>query len=185
MPSVDSGLASGSPDPVRQAQAYQDMLVSLVGTDDPAAVQAETPAVLRRLVAEAGADLRTRPQPGEWSVLECLAHLVDGELVSAGRVRWILAHDEPELPGYDQDLWIDRLHGSADDPEALLTLFETLRRANLDLWARTPPERRARVGIHRERGRESYELVFNLLAGHDRFHVAQARRALATVRAAR
>jgi hypothetical protein len=161
------------------------MLVGLVGTDDPAAVQAETPTVLRSLVAEAGADLRTRPQPGEWSVLECLAHLVDGELVSAGRVRWILAHDEPELPAYDQDLWIDRLHGPTDDPEALLTLFETVRWANLDLWARTPSERRTRVGIHRERGRESYELVFNLIAGHDRFHVAQAMRALATVRGVR
>jgi hypothetical protein len=180
-----SGSDPGSPDPVRQARAYQDMLVGLVGADDPAAVQAATPAVLRRLVAEAGADLRTRPAPGEWSVLQCIGHLVDGEVVSSGRVRWILAQDEPELVGYDQDLWVDRLHGPADDPAALLALFEPLRRANLDLWARTPPERRARMGVHRERGRESYELVFTLTAGHDRFHVAQAHRALAAVRAAR
>ena len=54
---------------------------------------------------------------------------------------------------------------------------------NLDLWARLPTEDRARIGLHRERGPESYELTFQLLAGHDRFHLAQAERALAEVRA--
>jgi hypothetical protein len=34
------------------------------------------------------------------------------------------------------------------------------------------------VGLHAERGPESYELTFRLLAGHDRFHLGQARRAL-------
>jgi hypothetical protein len=35
--------------------------------------------------------------------------------------------------------------------------------------------------VHAERGPESYELTFRLIAGHDRFHLAQARRALAAV----
>jgi hypothetical protein len=38
--------------------------------------------------------------------------------------------------------------------------------------------------MHRERGPESYELTFVLIAGHDRFHLAQAGRALALVRTA-
>ena len=46
------------------------------------------------------------------------------------------------------------------------------------LWARTPEAERGRVGLHAERGPESYDLTFRLLAGHDRFHLAQARRAL-------
>jgi hypothetical protein len=36
--------------------------------------------------------------------------------------------------------------------------------------------------MHRERGAESYGLTFKLMAGHDRFHIAQARRALNRVR---
>jgi hypothetical protein len=40
---------------------------------------------------------------------------------------------------------------------------------------------RERFGVHRERGPESYALTFTLIAGHDRFHLAQARRALAAV----
>jgi hypothetical protein len=42
-------------------------------------------------------------------------------------------------------------------------------------------EPRARIGIHPERGPESFALTFMLLAGHDRFHLAQAERALAAV----
>ena len=48
-------------------------------------------------------------------------------------------------------------------------------------WARTPEADRERFGIHRERGPESYRLTFVLIAGHDRFHLAQAERALAAV----
>jgi DinB family protein len=172
----------GSPDPVSDPKAYQDLLIGLVGDDDPAEVQAVAAGEIRSLVASAGADLRTRPEEGEWSVLECLAHMTDAEMVVSGRYRWILAHDEPELIGYDQDLWVDRLHQPTEDADELLALFEALRQANLALWARRPAAERDRVGLHRERGRESYGLTFTLLAGHDRFHLAQARRALARAR---
>jgi hypothetical protein len=171
-------------DPVAQPNAYQELLLGFLGDADPAAVQAQTADVMRGLSADAGADLRTRPEPREWSVLECLAHIVDAELVISGRYRWILAHDQPEIVPYDQDLWVDRLHvPHADEtPDELLAQFEPMRRANLNLWRRTPESERARYGVHRERGPESYELTFQLTAGHDLFHIDQARKALALVR---
>ena len=168
-------------DPVAQPDSYQRMLLGLLGAADPALVQAATPAQLRDLIGEAGEQLRARPEPKEWSVYECVAHIADAELVVGGRYRWILAHDRPELLSYDQDLWVDRLHGGDEDPADLLATFEALRKANLDLWRRTPMTERARYGLHRERGPESYELTFKLLAGHDLFHLDQARKALATV----
>jgi hypothetical protein len=171
-----------SPDPVTQAAAYQKSLLDALGNDDPAEAMAETPAILSSLLVDAGDDMRTRPAAGEWSVLQLVGHIADAELVVAGRLRWILAHDRPELLPYDQDLWVDTLHRD-DDPDMLLADFESLREANLDLWQRTPIGERSRVGIHRERGPESFELTFRLLAGHDRVHVAQARRALEAVRA--
>ena len=48
-------------------------------------------------------------------------------------------------------------------------------------WARTPAADRERLGRHRERGPESYDLIVRMSAGHDRFHLAQAERALAAV----
>jgi hypothetical protein len=173
-----------SPDPVSDSAAYQRLLLDFLGDDDPAEVQAVTAAAYRSLVADAGPLLRIRPAPREWSVLELLGHGADAELVVSGRYRWILAHDTPPIPGYDQDLWVDRLRHNDDDPERLLAVFEALRDANLDLWRRTPVADRSRFGLHSERGPESYELTFRLAAGHDRFHVQQARRTLEAVRAA-
>jgi hypothetical protein len=171
-----------SPDPVAEAAAYQRHLLDALGEDDPAAAQAEAPPAVRKLIADAGDDLRTIPSPGEWSVLECIAHVVDAELVVSGRYRWILAQDRPELLGYDQDQWVSGLHHREDDPAVLVGLFEGLRAANLDLWQRTPTAGRAKIGLHRERGPESYDLTFRLAAGHDRVHLAQARATLAAVR---
>jgi hypothetical protein len=171
-----------APDPVAQPREYQQHLLGLLGDDDPAAVQRDTAATIRSLIRAVGDRLRTSRADGEWSVLECAGHIADAEIAYSGRYRWILSHDEPELIGYDQDLWVARLRHNQDDPEELLELFEALRRANLALWERTPPAERARVGMHRERGPESYDLSFRLIAGHDRFHVDQARRTMEAVR---
>jgi hypothetical protein len=171
-------------DPVAQPSSYQAMLLALVGDDDPAAIQAATPTELRALIDDAGAELRTRPAPNEWSVLELVGHIVDAELVVGTRYRFILAHEEPPIQPYDQDLWADRLHHNDAEPEELIAPFEALRAANLALWRRTTPDEHARIGMHQERGPESYDLTFRMLAGHDRFHIDQARNTLDQVRAA-
>ena len=169
-------------DPVSSPDAYRQSLLAALGDDDPAEAQAAAVGHLRALVAEAAGLIDRRPEPDEWSVLECIGHTADAELVVSARYRWILAEDKPPLVGYDQALWVSGLAHGADDPELLLELFETLRRSNLDLWARRPVEDRARVGLHLERGPESYEMTFRLAAGHDRVHLGQARRALEQVR---
>jgi hypothetical protein len=171
-----------SPDPIANPSGYQQHLLSLLGNDDPASVQRETPAALRALVERAGPDLRRRPAPKEWSVLELLGHIADAEVVMSGRYRWALAHDRPPLLGYDQDLWVERLRHNEDDPEELLQLITTLRIANLRLWSKTAAADRARVGMHAERGPESVDLMFRIYAGHDRFHLNQMRETLRQLR---
>jgi len=168
-----------SPDPITEPQAYQQHLLGLLGPDDPAVVQERTPSAWWSLLTEAGPDTSTRPADAEWSALECFAHAVDAEIVMSSRYRWILAHDEPPLIGYDQDLWVDRLHRPVEPVEELFAMFEPLRASNIALWRRTPDALRERVGMHGERGPESYDLEFRMIGGHDRFHMAQAERAVA------
>ncbi len=147
-------------DELDPGRAYQAQLLALVGDDDPAEIQLRTPV----------------------SLVELLGHLVDAELVSFTRLRWILAQDQPPLPGYEQDDWV-RVSGYAEaDPAQLIDLFEAVQRANLDLWRRTPAADRARFGLHAERGPESYELTFKLLAGHDLLHLEQARQTIDAVK---
>jgi hypothetical protein len=157
---------------------YQRFILSWLGDDDPAEVQRATPPALRELFREAGDRLRARPTPTEWSILEVAGHMLDAEVVSSARYRWIVAQDEPRLVAYDQESWMQQLRHNEDDPDEVLSVFEALRSANLALWSRSSEAERGRVGLHEERGPESYELVFRLIAGHDRNHLAQARQAL-------
>jgi hypothetical protein len=176
MPTSADALAAG--------RAYQKQLLALLGEDDPADVQEQTETALRSVLKDAASDLRKRPAPAEWSVLELLGHLVDAETVMSGRFRWTISQDEPPLLGYDQDLWVARLRHNDDRPDELLAVFAALRAANLRLWRRSSADDRQRVAMHAERGPESYELMFRMLAGHDRFHLNQMRDTLRQVRAA-
>jgi hypothetical protein len=144
-----------------------------------------TEALLRSVLNDAASDLRERPAPAEWSVLELLGHLVDAETVMSGRFRWTVSQDEPPLLGYDQDLWVARLRHNDGQPDDLLAVFSALRAANLQLWRRSSADDRQRVAIHAERGPESYEMMFRMLAGHDRFHLNQMRDTLRQLRAGR
>ena len=100
------------------------------------------------------------------------------ELSTGDRFGDLLQHkDELSKP----NTYFRKLHPT-EAAEELLAVFEPLRAANIELWRRTPEDRRDRVGMHAERGPESYDLTFRLTAGHDRFHLAQAGRALESVR---
>jgi hypothetical protein len=168
--------------PVTEPDAYRRSLLTALGDRDPADVLAAGPGAARELGRVAGPWLRIRPEPTEWSVQECLAHLTDSELVTAARLRWIASEEQPDIVGYDQDLWVTRMRQVDEDLDTMLAAFEGNRRWNLALWARLPVADRSRFGIHRERGPESIELIVRLAAGHDVVHLAQARRALEAAR---
>jgi DinB superfamily len=167
-------------DPVTRARAFQQWEISLIGDRKPAEVQEELPARLSKLMEQAGPDAVMRPEPDGWSPLEVLAHLVDTEIPYAARYRYILAHDDPPLVGFDPDLVMARLHPRIEDedPAALLELLATLRRANVALWRGTGEDDRARVAIHPERGPESLDTEFRQIAGHGVLHLDQIARAL-------
>jgi uncharacterized damage-inducible protein DinB len=159
------------------ASAYVAAVLDLVGDREPASILRETPAALRRAIdGLSPAQLRQPERAGKWSVRHVLQHLADSEVVWAWRMRLILAQDRPQLTGYDQDLWAERLHYDEADPSDALELFTVLRRANLRLVERATPADLKRVGVHVERGEESLEHLRRLYAGHDLLHVRQIER---------
>lgn len=167
-PADQAGAAAGS---------YTQALLDLLGDRDPFEVQEATAPALRRIVAELDDEALRRPEaPGKWSILEVLGHLADSELVYGYRLRLMVAHDEPDVPGYDQDRWAERLRYRDADPEQELDRFAGLRRFNLDFLRTLPEEDWQRRGRHGERGWESVRHVFKLLAAHDLVHLRQIER---------
>jgi len=109
---------------------------------------------------------------------EVVQHLADSELVFSFRLRMVLAHDRPQLMGYDQDLWASRLRYSESDWKEALALFAVVRRANVRLVERASRADLQRVSVHVERGEESVEHMIKLYAGHDLLHIRQLERIL-------
>ena len=171
-----SELAYKASDAQGQAQAYTNAILAALGDRDPLDVLREMPDALRNALAGLTPQQLTTPEaPGKWSMAQVVFHLLDSDTTGAFRFRIILAQDRPTLVGYDQDLWVERLHADSKVEEALEE-FTRLRRSNVRLLERTTPEDRERVGVHLERGEESLGHIIRLYAGHDRVHLRQLAR---------
>lgn len=169
--SVFTNSASASRE---QAKSYTAAVLGLVGDADPLSILERTRVSLDDAVAGLTRDQLSRPEaPGKWSIAAVLQHLADSEVVWAWRLRMVLAQDRPEITGYDQDAWADRLRYNETEVEHALEQFEVLRQSNLRLLRRCPQADLDRVGRHAERGDESVGYMVRLYAGHDLLHLRQ------------
>src|SRR5215211_5991154 len=91
-----------------------------------------TPVVARALVA--GVDdtqLRRRPAPGEWAIIEVVGHLADTEERALGRVRRMLTEDTPFLEPFDQEALAEERQYLDLNLNQELARLEQLRREHL------------------------------------------------------
>lgn len=162
-------MARGAPGPVENSR-----YAAALGEDDPIAVMAETPDLIRKLLRGLSEkQVHTRPAPGKWCIQEIVAHLADGEVILGSRYRLIAAHDRPALMGYDQDAFVERLGPLNAKAVDLADDFAMARAVNLGLLDRLPEDAWDRVGLHSERGEESIRDMVAMYAGHDRIHLGQ------------
>jgi hypothetical protein len=172
-----SELAYRASDAAAQADVYVAALLEILGSRDPMEVLAEMPAALRKAVSGLTPEQEAMPErAGKWSVRQVVQHLADSDLVGGFRFRMVLAHEAPELPGYDQDLWAERLAYQDTDLATSLQDFSILRELNLRLLRRATPEDLQRVMRHAERGDEPLGHMIKLYAGHDLVHLRQIAR---------
>jgi hypothetical protein len=113
----------------------------------------------------------TRVGPGEWTVAELVAHLLDADLVLADRMKRIIAEDNPALPAFDESVWIKRLHSAEQSVEEAVNLFVAHRHWMTRLLRRLAPEDFARSGTHSEAGRKTLADIVSSAAGHVDHHL--------------
>ena len=143
---------------------------------DPVPLMKTAPAKFARAIAGLNAtQMRKRPAPGKWSIIEILGHLHDTEIVYGYRYRLALSQPGSDILGYDQARWVIELRHRRRDARRLLEHIRILRDGNLDAVLRVPRPYWKRYGMHTERGRETVRKTLELIAGHDLNHIDQIR----------
>lgn len=150
---------------------------------EPAALQpSEIAALLVATAAEIQQELLAlpealaswRPADGEWCVKETLGHIIESERRGfAGRIREILAADNPRLRGWDQ-VQVARERRDHDRPlKAVLDEFLAQRTASAEFVAALTAADLERGGEHEHVGYLRVRDLLHEWVHHDRNHLRQ------------
>lgn len=138
-------------------------------------ILATTPEKIRREVTAMSArEIRARPAPDKWSVLEILAHLEDIEQIGfRERIEAILGKDHPTLASIDQAGRAIARGYNRQNPERTVASWARARRANLRWLRKLRPAQLKRRGFHEKVGEMSAEEFVCEWAFHDLGHLRQ------------
>ena len=125
--------------------------------------------------------LRYKPAPSEWSIVEIVGHLIDTEQLLRYRITRMITLDHPSIIPYDQDAAVIRNGYQRAAVQALLRTLEAGRAETLRAFAGYNAAHLTRTGWHLEYGLWVVTNVVSYLAKHDSMHNAQIR---ANIRAA-
>jgi hypothetical protein len=120
--------------------------------------------------------LSAHPLPGKWSAREIVQHLADSEMNSAIRLRKLLTEDDPQIQGYDQDSYAERLRYNERDLAPALDALRGARATTGQLLDQMTEDDWARTGTHSESGRYTAETWLTIYAAHAHNHASQIRR---------
>ncbi|MBZ5552889.1 MAG: DinB family protein [Acidobacteriia bacterium] len=119
--------------------------------------------------------LRRKPSPGEWSIMEFLAHLADTEQVFLTRYVRIANADKPALAAVDSQELAVKLRYNERDLTNTLKEFKRLRADTLTLLRALPQKSWQRTGIDAERGEITIEGLAKVHTDHDSTHADEIR----------
>lgn len=137
-------------------------------------LQSMSSAIAAEISALPDEVLAWHPAPGEWCAKECLGHMFEAERRGFnGRIRTILAHEEPNLAGWDQQA-IERERNDCDRSVAdLLAEFTALRGDSIGLVNALKPADLTRGGTHEVVGQMRIVDLIHEWVHHDRNHFRQ------------
>jgi uncharacterized damage-inducible protein DinB len=115
--------------------------------------------------------LLARPVAGKWSTLEVVCHLADFEPIMADRMKRVIAEDNPQLIGADENRFAAALAYHERNLEEELGLMEHTRSQMGRILRTLPVEALQRAGVHNERGPRTLEQLLTGAINHITHHV--------------
>ncbi|OLC48830.1 MAG: hypothetical protein AUH82_02235 [Chloroflexi bacterium 13_1_40CM_4_65_13] len=120
-----------------------------------------------------------RSVSGEWTPRQIAHHLADSEMMSAIRLRRLIAEESPVIHGYNEVEFAQRL--TTDRPIApSLEAMRYARESTAQILDRLSEADWNRTGTHSESGPYSVEKWLTIYAAHGHDHAAQIKRSRGT-----
>jgi hypothetical protein len=139
--------------------------------------------VLEALAGATEAELDAPPAaPDTWTARMVAHHLADSEMMSAMRLRRLIADDHPVIEGYDEPRFARRLFYDDRPIEPALAALAAARATSRQVLERLSEDQWAREGKHTESGRYGVDDWLRIYATHAHEHAEQIRRAFTTAR---
>ena len=137
-------------------------------------LRATTATLAAELAGAPAPVLGWHPAPGEWCAKEVIGHLIEAERRGfAGRIRIILASDDPKLETWDQNAVATARRDCERVGGALLAELTALRQEGIRLVEGLRDADLARGGHHPTVGYLRVDDLLNEWVHHDRNHVRQ------------
>ncbi|HEY0492740.1 MAG TPA: DinB family protein [Candidatus Dormibacteraeota bacterium] len=140
---------------------------------------AEGPALVASAVSRlTDLQLDYRPADGGFTAREVVHHTADSEMTSAIRLRRLVAEEDPQIIGYDPDLFAGRLYYASRPLQPSLDAIRAARESTLSILSQLNESEWERAGTHNEMGEYSIDTWLEIYAAHCHDHRDQIRRAV-------
>ena len=107
---------------------------------------------------------------GKWTVKQVVGHIIDAERIFGYRALRIARNDTTNLPGFDENAFVDHANFNERTLPDLLEEFQVVRASTIQLAKNLDPDAFARVGSANGHPISVRALLY-IIAGHERHHV--------------
>lgn len=106
---------------------------------------------------------------GKWTIKDIIQHIIDAERVFAYRALRFARNDKTELPGFEENDYVDEANGNKRSIMELLTELSAVRHATILLFKSFTQEQLVRIGIASENPMSVRAAGF-VIIGHQNHH---------------
>lgn len=106
---------------------------------------------------------------GKWTIKDIIQHIIDAERIFAYRALRFARNDTTELPGFEENDFVDEAHADKRSIMELLTELSSVRHSTLLLFKTFSDEQLIRIGIASNNPMSVRALGF-IIIGHQNHH---------------
>jgi len=107
---------------------------------------------------------------GKWTIKDIIQHLIDSERIFAYRALRFSRYDKTELPGFDENHYVEHAYANKRHMKDLLTELSTVRHATMQMFSSLNEEQLLRSGIASGHNVSVRALGF-MTIGHQNHHM--------------